>query len=482
MKRFGIAFDNRTVRASGNLIKFLAIILVLTLVARGTSAATLPRVDVTEAEAAEIVERVEGSAMVTASGSLDVLLPEGLSLKDMLVAGGQVVEAEEALAEFDIAEVRERLAREKVNRKDLALKLKQLGRSEPIDDSALKNAQRDLSRAKKDASEAKAQGAKDVKAGKKALAAAEKAETLARQRVDKAAAAEKAEAKKALQEAVQQVSQAKSALTQAQSKQKSDDTSAARRVEDAKASLAKAQKEYEKSAQQTSDTNTKNQIDAELQQLDMDKLDVTIGQLEELDEADGILKAPAAGVVAKTMQLGMKTDGNAVVQIYDGEKGFEAEMTISATDAEKISAGDTCDVAAASSSMYFRQTESGTVSWIAEPDEEEKVKVGIQLPEGEWTQGQMVDAQVAVSRANYGSCIPLAALHSDNSGYFVYTVTEKKTVLGIENVVKRVNVELVSKDETNAAIEGAMARDEQIITASNKTIEADSRVRVNQDE
>ena len=129
--------------------------------------------------------------------------------------------------------------------------------------------------------------------------------------------------------------------------------------------------------------------------------------------------------------------------------------------------------------MYYRPTSAATVFAIALPDDRDRVKVTLLLPEGDWTRGQSLEAEVVISRTSYSLCVPLSALHSDNSGYFVYTVTEKSTVLGIENVLTQVPVNLSARDDTNAAIEGALGRGDAVVTASNKSIGDGSRVRVN---
>jgi len=76
-----------------NLLRFLAVILVLTLVARGTSAATLPKVSVSAPQAAEITETVSGTATVASSRETGVTAPEGLTVQEVLVSAGQKVEA-----------------------------------------------------------------------------------------------------------------------------------------------------------------------------------------------------------------------------------------------------------------------------------------------------------------------------------------------------------------------------------------------------
>ena len=130
--------------------------------------------------------------------------------------------------------------------------------------------------------------------------------------------------------------------------------------------------------------------------------------------------------------------------------------------------------------MYFTPTVAGTISGISLPDVNDRVTVAIRLPGSDWTQGQRVDVQVVLSSGNYDLCVPVSALHSDNTGYYLYTVEKSSTVLGLQNTVTRVNVNIAASDSDSVSVRGPVSRDSQVIVSSNKAVVAGDRVRVNE--
>jgi len=498
-----------------NLIIFLAVILVLTLVARGTEAATLPKVDVTTTQTESITEMVSGSASVVSADTTDETAPAGLTVKELLVGVGQDVSVDDQIASFDTSGLSDELTRQNAQLQSQYLKLSQLTRTSSADYSAVDNANKTLTQAKNDYNAAKANAPSDadLQAAQDAVTAAQTAEQMAESNLSTAQAAEQSasdavaaaentnpvddaavqqaqqaeqQTAQALASAQQAVTDAQKAVTDAQGKLAAMQTAAnavapaSSKVDDAKSALNKAQSDYDKAAQQASDSNTQNSIDATTLQLDINTQEDLVSQLSALVNTGGILYSSTDGVVSSVMDTTKKTDGTSpVVQIASTAGGSKAEMTITSDDAELLAVGNECDIASGSG-MYFRARAQATISAIAPPDDHDNVLVTLQLPDGSWTRGQKLDAQVIISQTNYDTCVPLSALHSDNSGYFVYTVTEKQTVLGTQNVVTRVPVNLQAEDDTYAAISGPVNGNDSIVTSSSKSIDDGSRVRVNQ--
>ena len=161
--------DSAQRRVGGHIVSFAAILLVLTLIVRGTSAATLARVEISNPARNEIVEAVTGKANVTVCDTLDIFAPEGLTIDEMFVGQGQSVSVGDALARFDTDEVREKLTRESANLNKLLLDLEKLEREEAADTTSLDSAKRSLTRTQEDYTIVKAQGDADVAAAKEAL-------------------------------------------------------------------------------------------------------------------------------------------------------------------------------------------------------------------------------------------------------------------------------------------------------------------------
>ena len=735
--------DPNQLRAGSNILKFLAMMLAFTLIARGTSAATLARVDISTPVRSDILEAISGSATVVSTDITDVFVPEGLTIYDMLVGPGQLVEIGDAVAVFSQAEIEEMHVRETAALDRMRLDLNRLERDESVDTTPVENARRTLSRAQADYRTTVSQGEADVAAaresldqllvhayetgedvspasvrnhlraledynaivtqGYKDMAAAE--ETLqelllappteyddttmqnavrnheraiddynatvirgeediataqadlnelrnprtadmdrtalntaqrnhqraqedyraARSRgdenvraanialsnafwaydqavsaadpgaiaaalaeIERAEAAvrtaqntrddsiftanriledatanltqaqqnfdntsqdeiERAEAaletaktraednrltarrwvedteltlaqarlnfgsdlnrqieyaEAALESTIARVEEARqsaarrvedtsysanaeieraqTALQTAITRAAEDRQSAARRVEDAAASLNTAEQTHEHNIQQNYDTMAQNTITAATLALDIQNQQETINILDKLLLSGGIFYTDTPGVIITTMAAGTLVGNAPLVAIRNDNGGFEAQMQISHTDAEHLSIGSESEVTTGGGSIFFNPTVTGTVSGITQPDENDRVTITIALPESNWSAGQRVDAQIVLSRGNFDLSVPISALRSDNMGYFVYAMAQRNTVLGIQNMVERVNVTIAASDSEMVSIRGPVDSSSQIITSSNKAITAGDRVRVNE--
>ena len=648
-------------RAAGNIFKFLALLLALTLIARGTSAATLARVDISTPSRSSIVEAVTGSATVSSRDTLDVTVPEGLTVTEMLAGVGQNVNTGDVIARFDPDEVAEKLLRETLSLDKMLFDLERYDRADTVDVSsietalrslrraqddyettrrqgeaevaaaraafnealdddaddpdvtALQNAVRSLQRTQEDYDSTKAQGESDIAAAEDSLLEAENSlpndvdhsqvesaqrslqrakedytstrsqgnadvsaawDTLyalevsgagdreidqawnsvasaqrradenlvsASRRIEDAEIAlEKAgqdysknrqqaqdvwqnevdRAREALESAVSRaqdnllsaarrledaeiayekaeldlqrnaqqqsetmqntIDRTREALESAQSRAQENLQSARRRVEDAEISLSNAEQNYEKSEQQIVESTAQNNMNASSLRLDIDAQKVIVDALEALSRNGHMLYSDIEGTVSSVIAEGSVTGKSPLVSFMDGAKGFEASTQLSKSDADKLIVGDECEVTAGGGSMYFTPTVTGTVSGISMPDANDRVTVTIRLPGSDWSQGQRAEVQVVLSSGNYDQCVPVSALHSDNTGYYILTVEKQSTVLGLQNIVTRVNVNVAASDSDTVSVRGPVNRESQVISGSSKAVAAGDRVRVNE--
>ena len=245
---------------------------------------------------------------------------------------------------------------------------------------------------------------------------------------------------------------------------------AARRVEDAAAALDNAM---------GGDAAAQNIITASVLRLDIKNQESVVSTLDVLLSNGGTLYSESAGVVSFTALQGV-TGRAPILTLHDTSGGFRAQMTLQRNDAEFLSVGSEAVVTTAAGSLFFTPTTTGIVSSVSMPDENDRVTVTIALPDGNWSVGQRVDAQVVLSSINYDMSVPISALHSDSAGYFIFVMEQRSTVLGLQNVVVRVNVTIMAADNEMAALRGAINRDNLVIVGSNKAISAGDRVRVSQ--
>jgi hypothetical protein len=253
--------------------------------------------------------------------------------------------------------------------------------------------------------------------------------------------------------------------------------SAARQVEDAINSFNNAQQNHRNNLRQHENTSAQNDIAIRTLQLDIRTKQELIDSLEEIIGNDGVLYANASGVVLAAQPTG-STVVAAAITLRDVDGGFEARMTIPRNQAENLSVGSNAEVTTGGGSMFRNPTVTGVISSISQPDENDNVQITISLPAGNWNTGQRVDAQVVLSSENYDLSLPIAAIRSDNEGYFVYVIAHRSTVLGLQNEVVRVDVNITARDNDMASVSGAIARNSEVIVSSNRSITVGDRVRV----
>ena len=282
----------------------------------------------------------------------------------------------------------------------------------------------------------------------------------------------------ATQTAGNETEQAGTALQNAITQANNSRRTSARQVEDAITSLNTAQRNHRNNQRAHENSLAQNNISILTLQLDLTKKIEMIDSLREIISNDGILFSDATGVVLSAVQAGKILSAPTIVTLRDTSGGFEARMNVSRTQAENLSVGDKIEVTTGGGSIFYNPTVTGTISGIALPDENENVQITIALPVGNWTSGQRVDAQVVLSSGNYDLSLPVSAVRSDNDGYFLYVLTQTNTVLGLQNEVVRVNVEINARDTENVAVRGAVSNNTEVIVASNKAISVGDRVRV----
>ena len=722
-------------RSAGNIFKFLAILLVFTLIARGTSSATLARVVLATPERSEIISAISGNATVSPTDTIDITALEGLTITEMLANVGQNIEIGDAIAIFEIDDLEERRIREEANLNRMNLDLERLERGENIDTSSVESAERSLQRAQEDYNAAIRQGETDIDEARDALdaliastygidadmlpstirshqrALEDYYSTLAQGQADIAAAQEAlllievddtalqtairnhqralddynstlsqgqddiATAQKYLDElrsrrpstvdrtaidnaqrtltrarddynttrqqgldsihaaefalwsainayhnaviasnpaeiaaAIAEMERAQNAIATAQNTADANLLTASRRVEDAETSLAQAQQSFNNTAesdleraenaletaqiraadnlltaerrledaeisleqaqrnfynnkqseteraedalenakdratdnlltaarrvedaagsvnsevlraqaalqtainraddnrqtaarriedarvslenarqghqhtlQQTADTTAQNIINASTLQLDIAAKQAILNTLDELISNNGIMYASYSGAVSFTRQNGDITSNLPLITLRNTSGGFEAQMQITRAESERISVGSESEVTTSGGSMFFVPTVTGIVSSISEPDENDRVTITITLPSGAWTTGQRVDTQIILRRASYDFSVPISALRSDNSGYFLLVMEQHSTVMGLQNVVVRVNVTIIASDNEMVSVRGPVDRSSQVITGSNRPVSVGDRIRI----
>ena len=169
-------------------------------------------------------------------------------------------------------------------------------------------------------------------------------------------------------------------------------------------------------------------------------------------------------------------DGTALLLAGEANGGiFTAQF---AGELEKyLSPGDEAVIRLGSSQMPIEGLKLETVSVSAvDPS---MLDVTVRPPEGALAVGTAAELEVRRKSREYPCLVPLSALHEDNGAYFLLVTREKMSVLGTELTAARLDVTVLEKNETMAAIDaGALNSGQGFLAASGKAVNVGDRVRL----
>lgn len=162
MKKYFSNIDPAQRRAGGRIIKFLALMLVFTIVARGADGATLARVSLATPGRTDIVDTISGQATVSVVDTYEISAIEKLTIAEMHAIAGQYLAIGDAIATFMLCELEEMHIRETATLNRMRHDLDLLHRNNGTDSGSLETARRNLRRAQDDYDNVVRQGQEDI--------------------------------------------------------------------------------------------------------------------------------------------------------------------------------------------------------------------------------------------------------------------------------------------------------------------------------
>jgi multidrug efflux pump subunit AcrA (membrane-fusion protein) len=247
----------------------------------------------------------------------------------------------------------------------------------------------------------------------------------------------------------------------------------------AQKSLEEAQLSVDSATENQSNENQSTALTAKGLQLDIDLASKEVLELKGLIEADGIVYATEDGtVISMGLKAGAAISGTEVVSL--AVNGISLEIKIEKEEAKKLTVGDVMQVKIGEE----KDAMEGVLKSIGTDEKDGMIICDVAIPEGgNYIIGSEASFEWSKQSRQYDTCIPINALRED--GYqqtYVLVIRSKESVLGNELQAFRLDVTVLDKDTTNAAIEGAIAYEDQVIIGSNKEIAVGDRVRVDDNE
>ncbi len=223
-----------------------------------------------------------------------------------------------------------------------------------------------------------------------------------------------------------------------------------------------------------SDQNSKQISELVLQghMIDLDVKKQELNEIEILMEDSGEVKSPEKGVVTLVgVEAGKTTTGEEMIRLGFGDYVFRAEFDREAT--ANIIAGVTANIYLEGTSKLI-EVEIEKVALLKNGMSEMTAR----MPEDEYILGEKAEFKITTQSEQFDLCIPIQALHKDNYGDYVLITREQEDILGKLLIAERIDVTILDKGSRTVAVDGAISSNSQVITDSNKYINAGDRVRI----
>ena len=213
----------------------------------------------------------------------------------------------------------------------------------------------------------------------------------------------------------------------------------------------------------------------ESMKLDMEEIQKKQRKIEEFIDSKGQIKAPVDGVVVDTgLQAGDRIQDGRQLRLAVGGLEMKAQIDRETAGAGLLKKGSMMQVKLAGQSKNV-ETEVEDLNHLAEDG---KIQVTAGMPEGQGRLGDLVSFTANIESGIYPCVIPIEALREDNEGYYCLAAEPEKTILGEELKAVRIQVDVLEKSSSAAAVSGPVTKEMKLITESGKPVSKGDRVRV----
>ena len=210
----------------------------------------------------------------------------------------------------------------------------------------------------------------------------------------------------------------------------------------------------------------------ESMELDLEQKRRSLAKVEELISREGAVTAVSRAVVAGLdLQEGGLIGAADQIRLAEGRMLFRAQ--VDKEEAALLAQGQRMSLKRTGEAKEL----NAVVESVDRLSEDGKCTVSASLAEGEGWLGETCSFTVVLQSGVYPMVIPIEALREDTIGYFCLAVQPEKTILGEELTAVRVNVEVLEKSSTSAAVSGAVTGATPLVLSSNKSVSPGDRVR-----
>lgn len=209
---------------------------------------------------------------------------------------------------------------------------------------------------------------------------------------------------------------------------------------------------------------------------DLEEKQLAVDELQKVMDVNGKITAPSDGLITKVnVTTGETTTEDTAIRISDQSAGYKFTATLDKASAKYLSKDDKVTLDLGNGTTV----EGLTVQSIdVSAEDKNSYELTVSIPAKVKKLGSIATLKVEKASKKYDTCVPLGALYSDGDKYYVYVINEKDTILGTETAVDKVQVDILDKNNEQAAIEGSFSWGQQFVLTSSKTLRNGDRVRL----
>ena len=209
---------------------------------------------------------------------------------------------------------------------------------------------------------------------------------------------------------------------------------------------------------------------------DLEEKQLAVDELQKVMDVNGKITAPSDGLITKVnVTTGETTTEDTAIRSSDQSAGYKFTATLDKASAKYLSKDDKVTLDLGNGTTV----EGLTVQSIdVSAEDKNSYELTVSIPAKVKKLGSIATLKVEKASKKYDTCVPLGALHSDGDKYYVYVINEKDTILGTETAVDKVQVDILDKNNEQAAIEGSFSWGQQFVLTSSKTLRNGDRVRL----
>ena len=191
---------------------------------------------------------------------------------------------------------------------------------------------------------------------------------------------------------------------------------------------------------------------------------------------DKEIKAPMAGTITQINYYAGQTikENTVVMELKPENEAFTLQFTVSQTQSRRIKVGDPAEI------LYNWGGDNITArvaSIQRDPMNRESYMVTCELY-GDVRVGDYYTVSIGQQSSDYDYVVPTSCIREDSNGKFVLIIESKSTPLGNRYYARRVNVEIITSDDSQSAITGAFDGFVYVITTTSKPVEENQQVRL----